>query len=189
MNKFIGWVLPAIILFTGMAWANVYRCVSDDGTVRFSDQPCAGDAELFIEEEACDIDDSIRRANPLPDLSFNTAGVNDRLAAHARKLGKCILPDEPYVSYNIDERRLPGRYPSWEINVNFGDKDGRAKWKVTFKYDVRSKNRIDRIWMHTIDVRLTGYRHDPPSLKSVASLTRLSRGEYQVPWWVNHGQQ
>ena len=189
MHKFIGWSLLGIAFLTGMAWANVYRCVSHDGTVRFSDQPCAGDAELFIEEKVCNIDDSIRRANPFPDLSFNTAGVNDRLVEHAKRLGKCILPDEPYVSYSVNERRLPGRYPSWEIDVNYGTKDGRNKWSVTFKYDVRPKNRIFRIWMHTIYVRLTGRHHDPPSLKTVASLTRLSRGQYQVPWWKTDRQQ
>ena len=172
-------------MLTGIAWANVYRCVSDDGTVRYSDQPCAGDAELYIEETVCDLEDSLRRSSPIPGLDMYSADVIDRLVANAKKLGKCILPNEPYVSYSADEHRLPGCNPTWDIDVYYGLMDGRAKWFLTFQYAVRTQDGFSRIWIQRIITRLSDLYHDPPSLKSVGVLDREGQGIYRVQGWYS----
>lgn len=180
MDGFIVRSLLSIMLLTGMAWADVYRCVSDDGTVRFSDRPCSGDPELFIKEEGCHIDDSIRRAKPFTDLTVQSENFNDRLVSHARKLGKCILPDETYVSYRVSEDRFRDQYHTWVVRVNYENKGRKNKWRLTFTYDLQSKNGTKRICMSAIIVQLNRSFHDLPSLENIASLNQLSTGKYEV---------
>jgi hypothetical protein len=180
MNKFMVLSLVGVLLWAGMAGANVYRCVSDDGTVRFSDQPCADDAELFIKEEGCDIDDRIRRAYPFKDLSLKSDDISDRLSAHARKLASCILPSKNYKSYNVSESHFRDKYHDWNVTVEYKDSDGKGKWSLIFYYDVPPEDRTRRVHMSAIIVRyLHGY-HDLPLLENINSLSRRSKGKYSV---------
>lgn len=180
MNKLMALSLPALMLLAGAAGADVYRCVSDDGTVRFSDQPCGGDAELFIEEEGCDIDQSIRRAYPFKDLNAEMEDINDRLVSHARKLGKCILSNETYRSYEVNEDRFRDMDHSWKISLNFGNREGRADWLLIFYYNQKPNEGDRRIRMTSIFVRLKGRRHNLPLLDNIFSLNRWATGKYGV---------
>jgi hypothetical protein len=58
--------------------------------------------------------------------------INDLLVSHARKLGKCILPNETYRSYEVNEDRFRDMDHSWKISVNFGNREGRADWVLIF---------------------------------------------------------
>lgn len=180
MNKPIALCLSAFMLMAGVAWADVFRCVSDDGTVRYSDQPCAADAELFIEEEGCNIDDSIRRAHPFKDLSVKSEDINDRLVAHAKKLGKCILPNMTFKSYNVSEDSFRDVDHTWDISVNYGNREGRAKWTLTFYYNAKLKDGDRRIRMTTIFVRSNHGRQNLPLLDNILSLNRWATGKYGV---------
>jgi Domain of unknown function (DUF4124) len=180
MNKSIALFLSAFMLMADVTWANVYRCVSDDGTVRYSDQPCAGNAELFIKEEGCNIDDSIRRAHPFKDLSAKSEDINDRLVSHAKKLGKCILPDETFKSYSVSEHSIRDLVRTWEVSVNYGDRDGQANWSLTFLYNTEFKDEDQRIRMTAILVKLKHLPHDLPLMENILSLNRLATGKYRV---------
>ena len=185
MIKRISFIFLIAIIAPATAMGNVYRCVMDDGTVRFSDVPCVGDSDLFIKEERLSIDEVIALASPFPDLTIYSSSIDNELVSHAKKLGEILIPDDAYVSYEMRGReQSSGRYPSWEVIVNFGQKDNRPKWSITVNYDVRQKNDILRIWMHTIYVRLTGTLIDAPSIRSAESLKRLKAGKYQVHWWL-----
>jgi len=72
--------------------------------------------------------------------------INDLLVSDARKLGKCILPNETYRSYEVNEDRFRDMDHSWKISVNFGNREGRADCVLIFYYNQKpnegERNRI-----------------------------------------------
>lgn len=180
MKKTIALFLSAFILMADVTWANVYRCVSDDGTVRYSDQPCGGDAELFIEEEDCNLDVRIRRAYPFKELSVQSEDITDRLVSHAKKLGKCILPNETFKSFDVSEFNFRELDYTWNIKTGYGSREGRADWSLTFHYAAHTKDGDQRIRMTAISVRLKHHHHNLPLLDNIPSLDRLEPGGYGV---------
>ncbi|MBU2451757.1 MAG: DUF4124 domain-containing protein, partial [Proteobacteria bacterium] len=107
---------------TGRSFADIYKCVSDDGVATFSDTPCSNKPELFLNIKNLSIDDAIDLANPLTEFDVDSKTIDEDLLSHAKKLGKSILPDEQYTSYIMDGggRGSVYRYPEWNISVLYG---------------------------------------------------------------------
>jgi hypothetical protein len=172
------------MLLTEISLANIYKCVSEDGVVTFSDEPCSSKAEVFINTPPkLSIDDVISTASPFTELLIDSNTINEDLVTHAKKIGKCILPEENYNSYMIrGGHRSARRYPDWEIILKYGPPGNESKWKITIKYSVKPKNDIPRVWLKTIYVFLWGRYYDPPSLRNVKKMNRIRTGKWQVDW-------
>ena len=181
--RLVGYLLAAMAV-AGLSHANVYKCVSPSGVVTFSDEPCADDAVVFVKEPHLSIDDTVRQASPFADLTLDSKAIDNALLAHAKKMGKCILPDESFNAYTMrgGERRRH-RYPEWEIELAYGPKGDLTKWRITLKYAVRTKGEVLRIWLTNVYVRLTGTYFDVPSMPQAATLVRKRQGQWQVAWW------
>lgn len=179
--------LLLMVCFAGAAQADIYRCVSEDGTVRFSDTPCLDTAEVFYKENKVSIDEAVALASPLKDLTLNSPHLISEIVAHARIIGNTLFPSEQFNDTSWRRHKAGSRYPHWIVMLYYGKKDNKPKWAVNVNYGVQRKNGVIRIWMHTIYVRLTGTLFDPPSIESAKPLKNLERikaGKYQVPWWV-----
>jgi hypothetical protein len=178
--------LLAMMLIATPSFAAIYKCVSKDGVVSFSDEPCSREAEVFLKTPAkISIDDAISLASPFPELSIDSRTIEDDLLAHAKKTGKSILPDETYNTYTMrgGERRRH-RYPKWEVSLNYGPPDKPSKWKITLKYSVRFKNKIPRVWLNMIYVQLWRKYYDPPSIHNAKKIERIRTGKWQLIGWI-----
>ncbi len=176
-----------MVCFAGAAQANIYRCVSEDGTIRFSDVPCSNTAEVFYKEDKVSIDEAVALASPLKDLTLDSPHLISEIVAHARIVGNALFPSEQFNDSTWRRHKVGNRYPHWSVMLYYGKKDNKPKWAVDVNYGVREKSGVMRIWMYTIYVRLTDTLFDPPSIepaKPPKNLKRIKAGEYQVPLWV-----
>ena len=176
--------LLAMLLVAEPSFANIYKCVSDDGVVTFSDQPCSTKAEVFINTPpAVSIDDVINQASPFAELYVESNTIDEALVAHAKKIGKSILPDEIYNSYMMrGGNRRARRYPQWEVSLKYGPPGKESKWRIRLEYRVKPKDDIPRIWLKTIYIYLWGSYYDPPSMHNVKKMNRIKTGKWQVQW-------
>lgn len=187
MRKWIAFLIAAMALAPGTVNATIYKCVSEDGVTRFSDSPCSTTAEVFIKDERMSIDEAVAQASPMADLTLSTPDIGAKLESHAKRFGKALFPSELLQTSKWSRYELPGRYPKWEVKLYYGKKGKGYKWAVHIAYGVRDKDDVLRIWLHTVNVRLTGTNFDPPSMTSAAKIKNLERiktGQYRVPWWI-----
>ena len=52
MTRSIVFYLVGMMLITITAFADVYKCVSDDGVIKFSDAPCGKNAEIIFRDSS-----------------------------------------------------------------------------------------------------------------------------------------
>jgi hypothetical protein len=184
MKRFSVFYLIVMILLAETSFANIYKCVSDNGVVTFSDEPCSKEAEVFINTPpVLSIDEGISLASPFTQLIIESNTINEDLVTHAKKIGKCILPEEHYKSYILrGGNRRARRYPQWDISLKYGPPGNKSKWKITIEYRVKIKDDIPRIWLKTIYVFLWGRYYDPPSLSNAKKINRIRTGKWQVKW-------
>ena len=177
--------LAAVMFIAIFSFADIYKCVSDDGVVTFSDQPCSQKAEVLYDEEELVLDEIVDSGAPFSKLAMDASTVNEELLAHAKKMGKCLLPDEPYNTYSMDNREYRrNRYPEWNIELNYGPPEKAAKWRIRLEYRIRHVDGIPRIWFTKILMRRWNYYEDPPVMQESQRLEKIRAGQYRLVGWI-----
>lgn len=170
-------------LFAPQVMADIYKCVSEDGTVKFSDEPCSNNAQVAFEtEDSKTFDEIIGQGYPYPDMPLapeliTTGGI----VAHAKKIAACIIPNE-YI-YAIEPRRSfkPGSGPtySWDVDLYLGPEDTK-KYLIRLDYiDFPVKHKGMYVYLRKIEIFKEGHFFDPPSLSNVRKFKRVEKGRWK----------
>jgi len=178
-------VTLCLVLTAGFLHADIYKCVSKDGVVTFSDRPCSADAEILLDEMEISLDEAVEEASPFADITIDSQTAAEVMLAHARKMGKCILPDEPFNEYLVEGgERGGGRYPSWAITLKYGPPEKPSKWRIRMEYKTRHVDGVPRVWLTTVFVLLWSQYEDPPTMEKTQTLEKVRTGKYQLVGWI-----
>jgi hypothetical protein len=163
----------------------------------------------FRQDPRRNFDAVIGNASPYPELPIPKSRFDiEDIVAHAKRIGGCIITGD--YNNKVIRRLVPNpAHFEYYVELHFGPESEKKRFEIHMLYrrDITYDGMY--VWLNSIHVfkkgkpydspamagvetfyvRLTGRHPDPPSLKTVASLTRLSRGQYQVPWWKTDRQQ
>ena len=173
-------LLILILLPASTASADIYKCVSDNGAVKFSDTPCATDAEVAFETEELNFDDVIGNASPYPNspVPVSRFDIKD-IVPHSKKIGQCIITGEYNNATHL--RQAIGRKTNkWHVDLYFGPENEKLRFTVRMTY--RVIHRIDNtvsVWLNTIRVKRYRKLYDPPSMDNVKTFKKMSVGLWE----------
>jgi hypothetical protein len=164
------------------AFADIFKCVSEDGFVTFSDEPCGKNAEIAFQKYIMSVDDAVG----LDLISLFTDRTQIRsirldLESHAKILGNCILPNEKRNYLFVD--RAGGhhyhREIDWKLSLFFGPQGYEREWNINVFYKGKKEKNIS-VWLNSITVTKDGRPFNPPSMLNVKKLKKVGPGEWKV---------
>jgi hypothetical protein len=178
MKKLSCFYVIVMLFFAVPAFADIYKCVSDDGVVTYSDQPCASDAEVAFETENLNFDDAIGNASPYTEQLVPASKIDgEDFVAHARKIGKYIFPYEYNNSY-VNQTTPMSR--GWRILLYFGPENNKRNYRVALEYGRKPTNQGIYVWLNSISVKKDGKPFDPPSMVNVKTYKKMGTGRWQL---------
>ena len=174
--------LVMLMTMTAIASAEIYKCVNEDGVVKFSDQPCGRQAEVVIAKTNLSVDEAIGNGGPYPEPVKDSAVMNQDIMVHAKTVGASIFPDMYLESNDIGED-LKGQTRTWKVFLVYLDsKNYYNNTKVELNY---SGERVgERIFVRLHYMRLAQFRWAEPltTLKKAKKVKQdLHYGWYVLP--------
>lgn len=145
-------------------FADIYKCVLDDGTVKFSDVPCSTDDQVaFDSKEAMTFDEVIGDGFPYPEMPMDRKLIRTQdIVAHAKKIGECIISFEYINSVDVFEFMPYGS--SWKIDLFFGPGNKR-KYSITMWYSsLSTENRGTYVYLEAFQTYKGNRLFDPSSM-------------------------
>jgi hypothetical protein len=182
INRILASCLLAFILLIKPSFADIFKCVSDDGVVTFSDEPCGKNAEITFQKYTMSVDDAIN-LGPIKTFTDRTyvRGIRPDLEAHAKIIGSCILPNAKRNYLFVD--RAGGQYYNpkidWKISLFFGPQGYEREWNIDLFYKGRKEKNIT-VWLNSITVTKDGRPFNPPSMHNVKKLKKVGTGKWVV---------
>jgi hypothetical protein len=178
MKKSLIFYLLAVMLITKIGFADVYKCVSEDGVVKFSDEPCGEDAELSFQTVSLNFDDVIGNASPYTDQPVAASKIDGNdFVAHARKIGKAILPYEYNNSY---ENQTTPMSPGWRIYLFFGPASNKKQYVIRMEYGRYPTSNGIYVWLNSISVKKDGKPFNPPAMSNVKKFKKMGTGRWEI---------
>ena len=178
MVRFLLSCLLLTTVLTMTALADIYKCVSEDGVTKYSDVPCAENAEVAFETASLNFDEVIGNASPYPKLPVPPSRVDVKdIIAHAKKIGSCIIPDE-YNNTTID--RSSPMMPVWRIELHFGPADDEKMYVVEMEYGRKGTNKGLFVWLHSFTVKKDLKLYDAPSMRNVKTFKKMGTGRWEI---------
>ncbi len=197
-------LLLAILLCSAIdGSADIYRCPSEDGSIRFSDHPCAPDAQLVVRELLPSVDEAvsvkIHHSSRNPTLDpYKTYLLNE-----TKRISRSILPDKFFNGAEVirvvhrDPSSIPkvfdrpepryGNTPGWVVRLHYGLANKPRVWELQyqFKHDVTTD--ISGIWktvvrLHTIKIRRNGAPFTPDTMRTSTKMKPTQPGEWERLW-------
>jgi len=178
------------------AFANIYKCTSEDGIVMFSDTPCGTEAELAFYQPVADIDEALG----VPIEPFLTPAHynshDEYITDQAKRVGRVILTDQ-WFNYSklthvhgpsLNDSRIPkkaksiyGSIPGWVILLYYGPPNDPRKWSIEFRYDSKVRRDINGIsksvvLLRSIAIEKDGLPFTPDSMKDVNKFNQIKVG-------------
>jgi hypothetical protein len=125
------------MLILTTAFADIYKCLSDDGVAIFSDVPCGKDAQLIYDQPMTSVDEALGvEINPFV-KPYTSATYGEYITNESKRIGRCILPDQwfnfsklirvygpsPRNSYSFPKPKpVYGTTPGWSFFYFMGPK-------------------------------------------------------------------
>jgi hypothetical protein len=173
------WVL-VLMLLPSLAMADIFRCVSDDGGVRFSDAPCGDNAAVAFGEYKLSVDDAAGRdiLKPLSDRS-RLQDIERDMEAHAKLLGSSMVPNQMLNYVFKDKAGDPGRGEvlDWLFTLFFGPEDYNREWRVDIFYRGKLEGAAS-VWLRTIRIQKDGAPIDPATMQGLKAFRKIKTGEW-----------
>jgi hypothetical protein len=174
--------LMVIMLMIGPSLADIYKCVSDDGVVTFSDEPCGQNAEVAFEKYIIRVDDAIGLdiIGPFTNRAYMQS-IRPDIESHAKKIGSCILPRANPTLLFVD--RAGGRHYNkdinWKISLFYGPQDYEREWNINVYYKGKKEKEIS-LWLNAITITKDGRPFTPSTMHHVKKLKRIGTGEWEI---------
>ena len=172
MRLIIAISLVSTILIPTIAFTDVYKCVSEDGVVTYSDQPCGEQADVFIRNSDLSVDDAIGNASPYTHPVTLARDIRSDVMLHARKVGRSIFPNEFLKSHDISTEHT-GNYYKWNVFLSYVLPNKEHVWsRIVMNYiGEPKKNRIS-VCLKYISIKRFDWATPLRTLKNVKKLKR-----------------
>ena len=173
MNRSRVFLIIALLVFPAGSPADIYKCVTDDGVVTFSDHPCGKENKVVIPGQS--LDDLIALARPYRQPLADPNRITNDLFAHSERIGARICPGLPLVDREVQVKNE--RRSEWDVSLRYAD-DGLPAWHIRINY--RKKTNIDgyEIWLRSITVLRWYKPFSPPAMEQATALKKIGPGEW-----------
>lgn len=191
-----------LMLLTGSAFADIYKCKSPSGVTIFSDEPCAEDAKVFIEESATSVDEAVAEEIDLKSGSWSETQRRDNISADARRIANTILPNVFFTSADVIhikyspsdpppawfDRPTPhmkyDRIPGWEVNLVYHSASKEDEYNLKFRFDQKSVKQISgdskyACLLRTIAVKKNGKPFVPETMRNLQHMKSTALGQWK----------
>jgi hypothetical protein len=176
-------IICVVIVLFGlgtMASADIFKCVSEDGVVKFSDEPCSKKAEVAFETEELNFDAAIGNASPYSNLPIPISQFNpEDMVTHAKKIGQTILQGE-YNNNARLERYRSSRYWTSRVYLYFGPASDDWRYVVQMNYNEVRRFQDQYVWLDSIEVKKHGKPYDPPSMNNAKTFKKMGVGKWEI---------
>ncbi len=187
MKKTVVFYVLAMMIMAITAFADIYKCVSDDGVVKYSDEPCGKQTEFLFRESNSkwSLDDAIGVA-PFSGRRIGSRNdIIDELRPQAINLVKLILPEEEYKT--VFAQSFFGAPGGVTFSAHLGPpKKKKVMWIVSITYSIEGGD--DQGGYYDINIRLKfitimkdGKPFSPASMNAVKRLNEISVGRWGAP--------
>lgn len=167
-----------LLLCAANAYGDIYKCVSSDGVVKFSDEPCSEKATVVFPSADRPFDEVIGNASPYPDQPVESYHMDDEvLERHARKIGRTIIPGETIRS--IKRTKIP-MTPGWRATLYLGPEHDSERFVINLEYLVNQKPEGAYIWLNGFRVRKQGKPYDPPAMANTKKFKKIGTGNWEI---------
>ncbi len=171
-------ILAAIFLITATALADIYKCVSNEGIVTYSDEPCSPKSIIF--RKTVSLDALIVSVCPYRQAVSNSDTLTNDLLEISNKIGGYIVPDKLFNSSSVstydDLLSI-----NWEVRVDFdcGRKINESNcFRIRFIYKSKKQDKQKTVWLKSIDVILWGNPYDPPAMLNIKGMRKTNIGRW-----------
>jgi hypothetical protein len=165
--------LFATIFIATTVSADIYKCVSDDGVVKFSDQPCGDNAEITF--HFLSIDDLISLASPYEQPIKDPNRISNDLLIHSRKLGDRILPGKPFYGHHVQAKN--DHHSQWEIHLRYAPKS-LTDWQIIMDYEKKPTHDGYSLWLKSIVIKRWGKPYSPSTMKYIEKIRKIGPGAW-----------
>ncbi|MBU2630131.1 MAG: DUF4124 domain-containing protein, partial [Proteobacteria bacterium] len=161
-----------MMLMTTSASANIFKCVSEDGVITFSDIPCNKDAQLFIHDTKLSVDEAIGNASPYKHPVIYSGYIDQDLILHARKIGNSIFPDKRLEDKAISAERIANKQ-TWRVCLSYGSIENKFDYaRIQLNYVGESEGDGEKVFVRLkyIAIKRFDWMTPLPTLKNVKKL-------------------
>ncbi len=170
--------LVSLLLLIAQAHGNIYKCVSEDGVVKYSDVPCSDEATVAFESANRPFDEVIGNASPYPKEPVPTYEMDDqKMEQHARKIGQTIIAGEKIHS---TKRIRAIMTPGWNYSLEIGGGKDEKTYGVILEYRINQTPDGAYVWLDTIKVKKHGKPFDPPTMANIQKFRKTATGEWKI---------
>ncbi|MBU1342005.1 MAG: DUF4124 domain-containing protein [Proteobacteria bacterium] len=163
----------AVLLTAKPLFADIYKCVSEDGVATFSDEPCGTNAAVSFHQLG--IDELIVLVSPYAQPIIDLNRIENDLLALSRRIGDCILPHERYYGHNV--RIEKDRPFFWEVRLWYAP-ENYTEWEIRMEYEKIKKHNDTSVWLKTISITRWGKPYNPPAMQDVKKINKKRTGEW-----------
>jgi Domain of unknown function (DUF4124) len=172
-----------VIVFLSLgatAAADIYKCVSEDGVVKFSDEPCSKKAEVAFETEELNVDAAIGNASPYPQIPIPASQFDtEDMMAHAKKIGRCIISGEHNNTARFEKYPYRGDI-TYRVYLHFGPPSDDWRYTVKLTYEVKGRFEGTYVWLESIEVQKHREPYDPQSMSNVKTFKKMGVGKWKI---------
>ena len=186
MKKTVVFYVLAMMIMAITAFADIYKCVSDDGVVKYSDEPCGKQTEVILRTSNSkgSLDDAMGVA-PFSGRIGSRKDIINELRLQAINLVKLILPEEEYKG--VKAQSFFGSPGGVTFSALLGSpKKKKVMWDVSITYSIETG--ADKGGDYDINIRLKsitilkdGNPFSPASMNAVKRLNEISEGRWEAP--------
>jgi hypothetical protein len=160
------------MLVAETSFANIYKCISDNGVVTFSDQPCGDQAAIVFHDTNLSVDEAIGNASPYTQPVTYSSDIDTDVILHARKIGRSILPYENLTSYDISTEHTVLSY-TWKVFLSYVSPKYEHAWsRIEMDYIGEPKDGGIFVRLKYISIKRFDWYTPVPTLKNVKKLKR-----------------
>lgn len=177
-NRILSAIILFLILIAPHAAGNIYKCVSEDGVVKFSDAPCSEQATVAFESSNRHFDEVIDNGSPYPNQPVKNHDMDiQKVRDHAKRISQTVIPGETIRKIKqLRSHMMPG----WTFILELGPPADKAKYTVSLDYSVRQTAKGTYIWLQAFRVRMNNRPYDPPSMANVKKYKKAATGRWEI---------
>jgi len=135
MKKIALYIIICQLYVFSACYAEIFKCISEDGVSIFSDQPCGNNSKvLFQDDSNLTIDAAIGNGSPFSKSVVYSNSMETDIKFHAKRIGQRIFPDNVLKSDDISESKSTLVY-TWLVYLSYYSPTDRRVWnKIVMEY-------------------------------------------------------
>ncbi len=167
------YVCCVILLFVATsAIAEIFKCVAEDGTLRFSDQPCGAQATVVVPKTDYTVDEAIGTGSPFAGPVKYTDTIGQDIVMHAKRIGNSMFPDDQLKASDI-MIKYKYRSPFWTVVLYYVDRKQEFKdTRVELDYQGKLEGAKITLRLSYIRMKRFDWATTPTTIQKAKKLKR-----------------